>query len=48
MTWYRLLLLIGMVLTGIPVLAQVGQLGPSGDFRVDDRFRANCLTASCA
>ena len=26
MIWYRLLLFIGMVLTGIPALAQVGQL----------------------
>ena len=34
---YALLLLIGVVLTSISALAQVGLPGPSGDFRVDDR-----------
>lgn len=31
------LLLVGLVLIGIPAYAEPIQLGPSGDFRVDDR-----------
>ena len=35
---YSALFLIGVVLTSVPALAQVGLPGPSGDFRVDDRL----------
>lgn len=38
MIWYALLLLISVTFTSISALAQVGQVGPTGDFRVDDRL----------
>jgi hypothetical protein len=37
MRWLASLLLLGSVISGIPALAQLGQMGPSGDFRVNDR-----------
>lgn len=37
MRWLASLLLLGSVMSGIPALAQLGQMGPSGDFRVNDR-----------
>ena len=37
MRWLASLLLLGPVISGIPALAQLGQMGPSGDFRVNDR-----------
>jgi hypothetical protein len=37
MRWLVPLLFIGLTLISIPAYAQLGQLGPSGDFRVNDR-----------
>jgi hypothetical protein len=37
MRWLAPLLLSGLALIDIPAHAQPGQLGPSGDFRVNDR-----------
>jgi hypothetical protein len=37
MRWLAPLVLSGLALIGIPAHAQLGQLGPSGDFRVNDR-----------
>lgn len=37
MRWLAPLLLIGLVLISVPAYAQLGQPGPSGDFRVNDR-----------
>lgn len=37
MRWLAPLLLIDLVLISVPAYAQLGQLGPSGDFRVNDR-----------
>ena len=37
MRWLVPLLLIGLALISIPANAQPGQLGPSGDFRLNDR-----------
>jgi hypothetical protein len=37
MRWLALLLLSGLALTDITAYGQLGQLGASGDFRVNDR-----------
>jgi hypothetical protein len=37
MRWLTSLLLLGSVISVMPALAQLGQMGPSGDFRVNDR-----------
>lgn len=37
MRWFVPLVILGSVVISFPVLAQLGQLGPSGDFRVNDR-----------
>ncbi len=37
MRWLTPLLLLGSVISGFPAFAQLGQVIPSGDFRVNDR-----------
>lgn len=37
MRWLAPLLLVGVLVSSLPALAQLGQVGPSGDFRVNDR-----------